>query len=242
MFDQVIELDTRQLKRLPSTSVKQSTSIQSQRKGVSSKSLVNAVDEDTEFSLDSLEKKSVNPTPRSALKTNVKTKAPSVVEPSVKSSSSSFKGTLVPKKKTSTIEDSSGLHIIEGETKSQYPSERNPVADSRIFGLTEVPTSSNTKSKPTSELKGGDSESDSSSSGRLYIDPKDLTGGQGLKRIMDYIDTKTPAIKGQFQYRKGVPHVFNNDEIGKYSSKIKTICNYIYNKETGNVSEGIILI
>jgi hypothetical protein len=244
MFDQVVELDTRQLKRLPSTSVKQSTSSQSQnqRKGVSSNSLVNAVDEDTEFSLDSLEKKSVNPTPRSALKTNVKTKAPSVVEPSVKSSRSSFKGTLVPKKKTSTIEDSSGLHIIEGETKSQYPSEKNPVADSRIFGLTEVPTSSNTKSKPTSELKGGDSESDSSSSGRLYIDPKDLTGGQGLKRIMDYIDTKTPAIKGQFQYRKGVPHVFNNDEIGKYSSKIKTICNYIYNKETGNVSEGIILI
>jgi hypothetical protein len=59
---------------------------------------------------------------------------------------------------------------------------------------------------------------------------------------MDYIDTKTPAVKGQFEYRRGVPQVFNNDEIGKYSSKIKTICDYIYNKDTGKVSDGIILI
>ena len=59
---------------------------------------------------------------------------------------------------------------------------------------------------------------------------------------MDYTDSKTPAIKGQFEYKRGVPHVFDTNEIGKYSSKIKNVCNYIYNKDTGKVSEGIILI
>lgn len=69
-----------------------------------------------------------------------------------------------------------------------------------------------------------------------------MTGGQGLKRVMDFIDTKTPAVKGHFEYRRGIPHIFNNDEIGKYSSKIKNICDSIYNKKTGEVSDGIILI
>lgn len=76
----------------------------------------------------------------------------------------------------------------------------------------------------------------------LYIDPKELTGSRGLSRIMTYVDTKTPAVKGQFEYKRGVPPVFSNNEIKKYSSKIKSICDYIYNKETETVSEGIILI
>ena len=38
----------------------------------------------------------------------------------------SFKGTLVPKKKT-VQKEKEGLHIIEGETKSQYPSEKNNI-------------------------------------------------------------------------------------------------------------------
>ena len=59
---------------------------------------------------------------------------------------------------------------------------------------------------------------------------------------MDYVDSKTPSIKGQFEYKRNVPHVFEEKEIGKYSSKIKNICNSIYNKNTGQVSEGIILI
>ena len=59
---------------------------------------------------------------------------------------------------------------------------------------------------------------------------------------MDFIDTKTPAVKGQFEYRRGFPRIFNTNEIGKYSSKINNICNSIYNKQTGKVSDGIILI
>ncbi len=155
----------------------------------------------------------------------------------------SFKGTLKPKKTAtitseSEIIDASGEHIIEGPTKSRLPTEKNPIKESNIFGLTEVPISSNVS---TVTKKGGAS-SQSDSGRRLYIDPKDLTGSQGLKRIMDYNDTKTPAVKGQFEYRRGVPHVFDQNEIGKYSSKIKNICDYIYNRETGVVSEGIILI
>jgi hypothetical protein len=76
----------------------------------------------------------------------------------------------------------------------------------------------------------------------LLIDPKELTGSQGLRRIMDYVDTKTPSVKGQFEYKKNSPHVFEKDEIGKYSAKIKNVCNSIYNEDTKKVSEGIILI
>ena len=78
---------------------------------------------------------------------------------------------------------------------------------------------------------GGASSSNSSSENRFLIDPKDLTGSQGLKRIMDYVDSKTPSIKGQFEYKRNVPHVFEEKEIGKYSSKIKNVCNYIVTKQ-----------
>ena len=136
----------------------------------------------------------------------------------------SFKGSL-SKKIPLKSSDISGLHINETDTKSQFPSEKNSI-------------------KETTSSRGGTSNSSSNSSSKeqLYIDPKDLTGSQGLKRIMDYVDSKTPSIKGQFEYKRNVPHVFEEKEIGKYSSKIKNICNYIYNKDTGKVSEGIILV
>jgi hypothetical protein len=147
-------------------------------------------------------------------------------EPSKSSKSSS-------KKQSSDI---SGVHINETNTKSQFPSEKNSIKETK---------SSSKLSSLTNSIGGASSKSSSSSQHRfdqLYIDPKDLTGSQGLKRIMDYVDSKTPSIKGQFEYKQNVPHVFEEKEIGKYSSKIKNICNYIYNKDTGKVSEGIILI
>ena len=140
------------------------------------------------------------------------------------SGDTSFKGTLLPKHHTKTFDDESGEHIIEGFTKSRFP----------IKSITELSKTGGTSSSVSS--------SSSSSDRQLYIDPKDLTGAQGLKRIMNYDDTKTPAEKGNFEYRRDVPHVFDQNEIGKYSSKIKNICDYIYNKKTGKVSEGIILI
>ena len=143
-------------------------------------------------------------------------------------SSNSFKGTLLPKKKDSL--ESPGIHIIEGSTVSQFPSEKNVMQDS---------SSELSESTLSSSVGGSNS---SSIEEQIFIDPKDLTGTQGLKRIMNYSDSKTPSIKGSFEYKRGVPHVFNNNEIGKYSSKIKTICDYIYNKDNDKVAEGIILI
>lgn len=76
----------------------------------------------------------------------------------------------------------------------------------------------------------------------LTFSPKELTGGEGLKRIMNFDDTKTPAFKGNFEYKKDMEHIFEPKNIGKYSTKIKTICEYIYNSSTKKVSDGIILI
>ena len=121
-----------------------------------------------------------------------------------------------------------GEHIIEGITISQFPSVKNPVKETNIIEEKEEVIS-----------RGG---APNENPEQLFIDPKDLTGTQGLKRIMEYTDTKTPALKGQFEYRRGMPHVFAPEEIGKYSAKIKTVSNYIYNTKTGKVSDGIILI
>ena len=195
MFDKVIELDTRKIQK-PSSSNKEKD------KDTIDATIVTRPDYNT---ITTDFESSQQPKSKKQSITNYK--------------NASFKGTLVPKKKT-VQKEKEGLHIIEGETKSQYPSEKNNINET-LF-------------------KGGSPKDDSPD--QLYIDPKDLTGGQGLKRIMNYIDTKTPAVKGQFEYKRNVPHVFNNDEIGKYSSKIKTICNYIYNKQTNVVSDGIILI
>jgi len=255
MFDKVVEPDLRSIK-----TVSQSSPIT--KKGNSKKSIFDEVDYDmsinTDTSMmspDSLDTRFV--IKKEIIKDTDKEKEPTI-EPR-KNVSSSFKGTLVPKKKSS-IDDTSGLHIIEGDTQSKYPSEKNPTRKTNIFGLTAVPTESNAtatnatatnatiNNENSRKLKGGETSSsasyNSSNNGQLYIDPKDLTGGQGLKRIMNYVDTKTPAVKGQFEYKYKSKeyHVFENDEIGKYSSKIKTICDYIYNKKTDQVSEGIILI
>jgi hypothetical protein len=77
---------------------------------------------------------------------------------------------------------------------------------------------------------------------RIFINARELTGIDGLKRVMNYQDTKTPAVKGYFEYKEGYEHIFEPNNIGKYSSKIKNICDSIYNRETGQVSQGIILI
>jgi hypothetical protein len=63
-------------------------------------------------------------------------------------------------------------------------------------------------------------------------DIRGLVGKYGLRRIMDFDD----ETKSGYSYRENVPHVFAPDNIGNYSSKIKSICDNIYK------SEGITLI
>jgi superfamily II DNA or RNA helicase len=83
------------------------------------------------------------------------------------------------------------------------------------------------------------------------IDPHYLTGKKGLDRMMDYVDQKSPPLKGDFEYKKSTLNdygrIFSYNEIGKYSSKIKCILDNILVKNAvvdGNkkVAEGVILI
>ena len=88
-----------------------------------------------------------------------------------------------------------------------------------------------------SESKGGKGPS---------IDPHQLTGKIGLERMMNYVDEKSPPVKGDFEYKKitleQYGKIFSREHIGKYSSKIKSILDNIVNEETDKVSEGVILI
>uniref|UniRef100_A0A6C0F3N8 Helicase ATP-binding domain-containing protein n=1 Tax=viral metagenome TaxID=1070528 RepID=A0A6C0F3N8_9ZZZZ len=75
----------------------------------------------------------------------------------------------------------------------------------------------------------------------IFIDPSTLTGKRGLERMMRFINTTVPPVKGQFEYKTD-NHMFATSEIGKYSSKIKSICDSIYSQEKDTVADGIILI
>ena len=69
------------------------------------------------------------------------------------------------------------------------------------------------------------------------IDPMLLVGKAGLNRIMTYTETISPPEKKNFEYKsEKYGRIFSQDDIGKYSSKIKNICDSIYE------SDGITLI
>ena len=78
---------------------------------------------------------------------------------------------------------------------------------------------------------------------KIEIDPSSLSGTQGLRRMMNFrdIDKSMMPEKGSFEYKKETltdyGRIFHYDNIGLYSSKIKTILEQLQN----NV-KGIILI
>ena len=139
-----------------------------------------------------------------------------------------------------------------------------------IFGLTQVPTSenesnlrrsTNSSSKSDKEpdiqilqrsnqgvgtSRGGDNTSSSERQLTFSIDPHQLTGKIGLERMMTFLDSKSPPVKGDFEYKsntlKNYGKIFSQKDIGNYSSKIKCILDKIYNPESNRVSDGIILI
>ena len=92
------------------------------------------------------------------------------------------------------------------------------------------------------EKSGGDP----SRSQQRFIDPHELTGKTGLERMMNFVDNKSPPVKGSFEYKKttltNYGRIFSTENIGNYSAKIKSVLDNIVNPETGNVSDGIILI
>jgi len=75
---------------------------------------------------------------------------------------------------------------------------------------------------------------------QTQTDPHTMIGKVGLERMMDFVDTKIPLEKGKFEYKEETisqyGRIFSLDNIGKYSSKIKNICDTILK------SEGVILI
>jgi len=68
---------------------------------------------------------------------------------------------------------------------------------------------------------------------------KILLGSEGLKRIMKFTETNNPPTRKNFEYKdknNEFGEIFSPDNIGKYSSKIKSISDSVIN------SEGIVLI
>ena len=103
---------------------------------------------------------------------------------------------------------------------------------------------SSNSSNSSSEIDSDDSVNDKRRSN--IIDPHQLTGKIGLDRMMNYIDEKSPPVKGDFEYKKttldNYGKIFSREKIGTYSVKIKAILDKIFNPENNTVSEGIILI
>ena len=114
----------------------------------------------------------------------------------------------------------------EGLELNSYESDDSQIGGS---GTLPLPTSDSTSSDDT-----------------LKFDPSELTGKKGLSRIMRYVDSKTPPVKGSFEYKPDTltkyGRVFSANEIGKYSTKLKSILNSIVSPDTEHVSDGIILI
>ena len=130
-----------------------------------------------------------------------------------------------------------GDHIVEGETMSREETLKN------ININTESELEGGARGRPKKEqpvaselVKAVVKEN------TKYINPKELTGSEGLRSLMNYEDSRTPAVKGSFEYKPGKTHIFDPKEIVEYSSKIANVCDYIYNKDTKRVSDGIILI
>ena len=78
------------------------------------------------------------------------------------------------------------------------------------------------------------------------IDPHLLTGRIGLERMMTFTDNRSPPFKGNFEYKKttieNYGKIFSREQIGIYSSKIKSILDNIMNPATDTIGEGVILI
>ena len=69
------------------------------------------------------------------------------------------------------------------------------------------------------------------------IDLSDIVGSGGLSRVMNYTVTNSPAGRYDFEYKEPkYGNIFSQSEIGKYSGKIKRICERII------MSEGVVLV
>jgi hypothetical protein len=190
-----------------------------------------------------------------------------IIESSSEESKKSEEGKKT-EKKTTTFNKKTPLVVEYSDSElTKTLSERNPktlsdsekpIASNKTLSDSEKPIASNkTLSDPEKQIArshqgqptSGGKKSDSSSSSAkasFHIDPHQLTGKAGLERMMNFVDEKSPPVKGDFEYKRTTldtyGKIFSREEIGKYSIKIKSILDNIYNQKTGTVSEGVILI
>ena len=148
-------------------------------------------------------------------------------------------------KKLLIVESSSSERKSAGEDEEEIESEsESSIKNKPKLVIESSSDSSSSDTSGSSSMEGG--KDTSSSSPDIRIDPHQLTGKIGLERMMTFLDSKSPPIKGEFEYKpatlKNYGKIFSQNEIGSYSSKIKSIMDKILNPETNKVSDGIILI
>jgi superfamily II DNA or RNA helicase len=137
--------------------------------------------------------------------------------------------------------DEEGPFVMNAEQVEPEPIEDLDIDVANLV-LVHPPPQIDITAEPSSEISiastGGDSTPNSIGMDMDDINYHDLTGKKGLSRIMSFVDkTSTPREKGSYAYKtEKFGRIFAPNEIGKYSSKIKNICDIILK------SEGIILV
>jgi superfamily II DNA or RNA helicase len=74
------------------------------------------------------------------------------------------------------------------------------------------------------------------------VSPDDLFGKKGLSRVVNFEEIVKPPFKGNYEYNENYDRFFSHKSIGKYSIKIKTVLDNIYNSLLDKPNDGIFLI
>jgi superfamily II DNA or RNA helicase len=83
---------------------------------------------------------------------------------------------------------------------------------------------------------------DFSSQDENIVSPDDLFGKNGLSRVMKFEEIIKPPFKGNYEYNDNYDRFFSHKSIGKYSTKIKSVLDNIYNSLMDKPNDGIFLI
>ncbi len=129
----------------------------------------------------------------------------------------------------------SGKEVVITQKPSSEPSVSSMEFESSVINDTD-----------SIDKKGGQNTgSEETDIPSIQINANDVTGLRGLERTMNFTDSKTPQVKGNFSYKQETldkyGRIFSPEEVGKYSPKIKNVCTSIVST-SGEVAEGIILI
>ena len=120
---------------------------------------------------------------------------------------------------------------LSGGKGKSYRSSESANATANANANANATANANANANATANANANATSSESIPEKKIIINPNDLTGIKGLERTMNFINRKTPAEFGSFEYKESVEkkygRIFSQNEIGKYSSKIKNICDNI---------------